>query len=133
MIRLAADDPRPLWSQIRDAVRELVASGALPPAASVPSVREMAQRLRVNPATVAKAYRDLTEEGLLLVRRGEGTFVADLPAETRRRVGRQLLAVRARELVTCARALGLAVEEACAVVEEVWIESTQETEEVFHA
>lgn len=132
MIEVSPQDSRPLWAQIRDALRDLVATGALPPASAVPSVREMAQRLRVNPATVAKAYRDLTDEGLLTVQRGEGTFVADLPAAARRRAGRELLASRARELAACARALGLRLEEACGAVEEAWTESAGETEELRH-
>ncbi len=47
----------------------------------MPSVRELARALRVNPATVSKAYRRLTEAGLLTVRRGEGTFVGELDSD----------------------------------------------------
>lgn len=71
----------PIWSQIEEGVRRLVASGALAPGAAVPSVRDMARDLRVNPATVAKAYQRLTDQGVLTVKRGDGTYVADsLPA-----------------------------------------------------
>jgi len=69
----------PIWRQIEDGVRRLVASGALAPGKSVPSVRDLASELRVNPATVAKAYQRLTDSGILLVKRGEGTFVAAKP------------------------------------------------------
>ncbi|MEZ5330830.1 MAG: GntR family transcriptional regulator [Thermoanaerobaculia bacterium] len=124
MIELLPHDARPLWAQIRDGVRDRIATGTLAPGAAVASVREMAQRLRVNPATVAKAYRDLTDEGLLEVRRGEGTFVADLPAETRRQAGRELLAGHVRDLVDCARALGLDWEETRATVETEWTATT---------
>lgn len=124
MIDLQPHDSRPLWAQIRDGVRDRIATGALATGEAVPSVREMAQRLRVNPATVAKAYRDLTEEGLLEVRRGEGTFVAVLPAETRRRAGRDLLATRVRDLVDCARALGMDWKETREAVEAQWTDTT---------
>ena len=69
----------PIWRQIEDGVRRLVASGALAPGKSVPSVRDLASELRVNPATVAKAYQRLTDSVILLVKRGEGTFVAAMP------------------------------------------------------
>jgi GntR family transcriptional regulator len=65
----------PIWKQIEEGVRRLVAAGALAPGAPVPSVRELARDLAVNPATVAKAYQRLVEAGLLAMRRGEGTFV----------------------------------------------------------
>nr|MDP9122631.1 GntR family transcriptional regulator [Acidobacteriota bacterium] len=45
----------------------------------VPSVRDLARELRVNPATVSKAYQRLTDAGVLAVRRGDGTYVAELP------------------------------------------------------
>jgi GntR family transcriptional regulator len=69
----------PLWSQIEEGMRRLVASGTLAAGAAVPSVRDLARDLRVNPATVSKAYQRLTESGVLEVRRGEGTYVAADP------------------------------------------------------
>lgn len=74
-LRVDPSDSTPIWSQIEEGVRRLVASGALAAGAAVPSVRELARELRVNPATVAKAYQRLCEAELLVVRRGEGTFV----------------------------------------------------------
>ena len=72
-------DGVPLWRQIEDNVRRLVATGALAKGALVPSVRDLAKDLRVNPATVAKAYQRLVEEGVLVVRRTEGTYVSESP------------------------------------------------------
>src|SRR6202162_5762976 len=72
-------DSTPIWSQIEEGLRRLVASGALAPGAPVPSVRDLARELSVNPATVAKAYQRLAEAGVLSVRRGDGTYVADAP------------------------------------------------------
>jgi GntR family transcriptional regulator len=91
MLRVDPRDPLPLWRQLEDGVRNLVASGALRPGASVPSVRELARELAVNPATIAKAYQHLVDAGVLETRRGEGTFVAEGPpllprAERRRRL-----------------------------------------------
>jgi GntR family transcriptional regulator len=77
LIDVDPTDPVPIWKQIEDGVRRLAASGSLASGDPVPSVRELARDLRVNPATVAKAYQRLTDAGVLAVRRGEGTFVAD--------------------------------------------------------
>jgi GntR family transcriptional regulator len=78
-LRVDPRDAVPIWRQIEDGVRRLVAAGSLVPGAGVPSVRELAQDLGVNPATVSKAYQRLTDAGLLEVRRGEGTFVSQSP------------------------------------------------------
>ncbi len=69
----------PIWSQIEEGMRRLVASSALAPGRPVPSVRDLAKDLRVNPATVVKAYQRLADAGILTVRRGDGTYVADAP------------------------------------------------------
>jgi len=82
MRRLLEIDPRdatPIWHQIEEGIRRLVASAALAPGQAVPSVRELARELMINPATVAKAYQRLCDAGVLAVRRGEGTFVAERP------------------------------------------------------
>jgi GntR family transcriptional regulator len=78
-IRVNPALPTPIWSQIEDGVRHLVASGALVPGAALPSVRDLARAERINPNTVAKAYQRLAEAGVLETRRGEGTFVAERP------------------------------------------------------
>jgi GntR family transcriptional regulator len=88
-LRIEPADPRPIWRQIEEGVLYLVASGALAAGAPVPSVRDLARELQINPATVSKAYQQLTDAGVLSVRRGEGTYVAEappaLPQETRER------------------------------------------------
>lgn len=89
MLQVDPADAVPIWRQIEDGIRRLVASGALSAGKAIPSVRDLSRELRVNPATVARAYQRLTEEGLLTVHRGEGTFVSDtipaVPAPERRR------------------------------------------------
>jgi GntR family transcriptional regulator len=70
MFAINATDPAPIWRQIEEGVRRLIALGALQPGASVPSVRDLAKDLRVNPNTVARAYQRLTEGGVLSVKRG---------------------------------------------------------------
>jgi GntR family transcriptional regulator len=110
----------PIWRQIEDGVRRLVASGSLPPGSALPSVRELARELRVNPATVSKAYQRLSVAGVLVVRRGEGTFVADRPTDEVDAERRRLLAERARRYADEAASMGAGEDEAVDVLRGVW-------------
>lgn len=112
MIAVDPRDPLPLWRQLEEGVRNLVASGALAPGAAVPSVREMARDLAVNPATIAKAYQRLSDAGVLEVRRGEGTFVASGAPTLPRAERRRRLQQAARSYAAHAATLGLGIEEA---------------------
>lgn len=79
-------DPRspvPLYEQIAARVRLAIAAAELRPGESLPSVRQLAARLRINPATVVQAYRALEQEGFVEMRQGAGTFVRDVAAERR--------------------------------------------------
>jgi GntR family transcriptional regulator len=114
----------PIWRQIEDGMRRLVASGRLAPGSAVPSVRELAKALRVNPATVSKAYRRLTEVGLLAVRRGEGTFVGELDTDELAEERRLLLHDGAATFIRVAASVGASRDEATGAVRESW-ESAQ--------
>jgi GntR family transcriptional regulator len=81
MLQIATGDPRPIGKQIVDAVRMKISTGELEPGDQLPSVRGLAQQLRVTPNTVAKAYAELTAEGWLDARQGLGLYVA--PARQR--------------------------------------------------
>jgi GntR family transcriptional regulator len=78
IISIHPDDPRPIYRQIVDEVRRALVLGLVEADEALPSVRELAAELRVNPNTVQQAYRELEREGLAYVRRGRGTFVADV-------------------------------------------------------
>jgi len=112
--------PTPIWSQIEDGVRHLVASGALAPGAALPSVRDLARELRINPNTAAKAYQRLVEAGVLETRRGEGTFVSErppaMPATERARALRE----GAQRYASLAVNLGTSRGEAASVLAEAW-------------
>ena len=75
-VQLDAKDGRPLYVQIMDEVRRALVRGTLRPEEPLPSVRELAAALQVNPRTVSQAYAELEREGVVYVRRGQGTFVA---------------------------------------------------------
>jgi GntR family transcriptional regulator len=116
-LRIDPADATPIWSQIEEGLRRLVASGALAPGAAVPSVRDLARELRINPATVAKAYQRLTEAGILTVRRGDGTYVADKPPAMSKAERARLLRDAAIRYASLAATLGVSVEEAAEAVE----------------
>lgn len=69
------EDKRPLYQQVIDGIKELIARGALKEGMSLPSVRQVAGDLGVNLNTIAAAYRQLQEEGLVAVRHGAGAVV----------------------------------------------------------
>jgi GntR family transcriptional regulator len=104
----------PLWNQIEEGIRARVASGSLAPGGVVPSVRELARDLRINPATVARAYQGLVEEGVLVVRRGEGTFVAEAPPHLPKSERSRRLREGAERYAALARSIGAADDESLA-------------------
>jgi len=120
LLHIDPRDARPIWRQIEEGVQHLVARGALPAGALVPSVRDLARDLQVNPATVSKAYQRLTDAGVLAVRRGEGTFVAEAPPamEDARRSSR--LQEEAVRYASLAITLGASQEEALDTLETAW-------------
>lgn len=77
LIRVDSTDPRPIYVQIMDEVRRALVLGTLAPGDPLPSVRHLAVELRVNPNTVAQAYRELERQGVVHVRRGQGTYASD--------------------------------------------------------
>ena len=107
-------DPRspiPLYAQIADRVRIAVATGELAPGTALPSVRQLATQLRLNPATIVQAYRQLEEVGVVESRQGAGTFVREL-AQPKREAERQREARRlVRRLLKDAAGLGVTRED----------------------
>ncbi len=112
MFDIHPSDASPIWKQIEEGMRRMISLGILEPGAGVPSVRELAQRLRVNPNTVARAYPRLTDEVVLAVWRGEGTFVAEAPKQLRKSVKNEALREAATRYAGTALAVGASVEDA---------------------
>jgi len=116
--RIDPRSPTPLYAQIAGRIRLAIAAGELRPAAALPSVRQLAAELRVNPATVVQAYRDLEAEGFVEIRHGAGTFVRELaPARRARERARQASAL-VRQLLAEARRVGVSLAELQAALEE---------------
>lgn len=118
MFAINPSDPAPIWRQIEEGVRRLIALGALQPGGAVPSVRDLARDLRVNPNTVARAYQKLSEGGVLMVKRGEGTFVADEPSQPRKAERNDALREAASRYASTAISVGAAVEDAVGELEQ---------------
>ena len=76
-MRISVDpsDPRPLYVQIVDEVRRALVLGRLAVDEALPPVRQLAADLRINPNTVSQAYRELERDGVVEVRRGQGTYI----------------------------------------------------------
>jgi DNA-binding transcriptional regulator YhcF (GntR family) len=75
--------PTPLYEQIAARVRLAVAAGELAAGDALPSVRVLARTLRINPATVVQAYRDLASDGFVELRHGQGTFIREVSGALR--------------------------------------------------
>jgi GntR family transcriptional regulator len=80
LITIHPDDQRPIYQQIVDAIKAIIARGELTEGAALPPVRQVAADLGVNMNTVASAYRELQDEGLVTVRHGSGAVVTSRTA-----------------------------------------------------
>jgi GntR family transcriptional regulator len=70
-------DPRPIYQQVADGIKELIAQGKLAEGAALPPVRQLAADLGVNLNTIATAYRELQKDALIVVKHGSGSVVAE--------------------------------------------------------
>lgn len=77
LIQLNYRDSKPIYEQIKDGFRKLIISNSLSANEKLPSVRELASNLAINPNTIQKAYHDLESEGYVYTVAGKGTFVAE--------------------------------------------------------
>jgi GntR family transcriptional regulator len=115
---IAPTSPVPIYRQIVEQVRRLVASGQLKPGGELPSVRAVAQHHAINPMTVSKAYSMLEAEGLLARRRGLGMVIADAqPASTPQDKAAMLLPAL-QAAVQMARQLGMQPADALTLFEQ---------------
>jgi GntR family transcriptional regulator len=108
----------PVYRQVLDQIKYYVASGILKPGDRLPSIRELAQTLAVNPTTVVRVYGDLEHEGLIEMQHGRGAFVTArsfrMTSAQRERKIREL----ARRLVVEAAQMGVTASQVLSAVEE---------------
>lgn len=118
MLSINYKDPRPIYEQVRDALRQLILSGAIKPEEKLPSVRELAGTLAINPNTIQRAYRELDGDGLIYTVAGKGAFAAsDGKAAVRRR---EELTTVLRQTLQELKLLGM-----------TWQELTEEIQRVY--
>lgn len=105
-LRIQPASAPPIYRQIEQQVRYLVAAGRLAPGDELPGIRALAEQLVINPNTVARAYLELERAGVIVKRHGAGTYVADRPPAASRGWRESALAERADALLTEAAQMG---------------------------
>jgi GntR family transcriptional regulator len=103
--------PEPIYRQIIQQIRRSVAAGRLNLGEKLPSVRDLARALVVNPNTVAKAYSELERAGILMTKKGTGTFVASRESPLKPSEKRRIVVEKIDALLTEAVHLGLNADE----------------------
>ncbi len=81
MIKLNYRDSRPLYEQVKEEMKKLIIKGAVKTDEKIPSVRELAYTLSINPNTIQRAYRELEQEGYIYSLRAKGFFVSPISEE----------------------------------------------------
>lgn len=110
-IHITTNDGVPIYLQIVQQVKYLLASGRLAAGEQLPPVRKLAEQLLVNPNTVARAYRELETAGVLTTRRGAGVFASDAPSPLARKEQTKILAGRIDLLLSEARQMNISLDE----------------------
>jgi GntR family transcriptional regulator len=117
-IHITSSDGVPIYIQIVNQVKHLVASGRLSTGEEIPPIRALAEMLVVNPNTVARAYLELERAGIVIKRHGSGTYVAQTRPPLSRREKLKTLTPRADALLVEAGQLDLALDEVMALLRE---------------
>lgn len=118
MIQINYRDSRPIYEQIKDGIRKLIVQEIMQSNEKLPSVRELATSLTINPNTIQRAYRELEVEGYLYTVKGKGCFVAGIPKENSARKNELLKEIK--DAVEELRFMGTTKEEVIDVVNENW-------------
>ena len=105
-----------IYRQVVDQIARLIELGDLPAGEELPPIRTLAERLRVNPNTIARAYMELERAGLVTKRQGAGTYVADRAGSVSKAERVRRIDARIRELLVEANELGLDPDEVIELV-----------------
>ena len=112
MFTINYKDPRPIYEQVKHGLRQMMLDGTVPPGGRLPSVRELAVALAINPNTIQRAYRDMEAEGLIFPVPGKGNFAPDDLEPVK--AAQNVLLTELDELVKKLQAAGIGAEEICA-------------------
>jgi GntR family transcriptional regulator len=110
-IRIDPADGVPIYRQIVNQIRYVVASGLLEPGDELPTIRALALQLKVTPNTIVKAYEELERAGVLQIRHGSGTFVSGASTRLADRERRRIIEQRIDALLAEAHHLGFSLED----------------------
>ena len=120
MIVLDYQDRRPLYEQVEEKFSNLILNGALQPGSRMPSVRQLAMELSINPNTIQRAYMQLEQEGLIYPVKGKGNFIAD--SEEVRRISKASYSKELKALARRGMAMGMDEEELIYIIRECYKE-----------
>lgn len=115
-LHISPHDGVPIYLQIANQVKYLVASGRLEPGEELPPIRTLAEQLLVNPNTVARAYRELELAGVVVKRRTAGTYVSDNASPLARRQRLKIISQRVDALLAEARQMNINIEELVEII-----------------
>lgn len=118
LIQLNFKSGKPVYLQVVDQIKSAAASGALKPGEALPSIRPLAEELRVNRNTIAKAYGELEHQGIIENRPGKGCFLADNHSPLKKDIRRKMLIEEIDQAVVQAHHLQFNREEFLALVDE---------------
>src|SRR6058998_3137951 len=117
-IHISSTDGVPIYIQIVNQVKHLVAAGRLAPGEEIPPIRVLAQQLVVNPNTVARAYLELERAGVVTKRHGSGTYISEAGSPLTRRERLKILTQRADALLAEARHMDVEPDEVIKLLRE---------------
>ena len=112
------DDPKPMYAQVEEQIRDLILAGHLKPETKLPSTRALARDLTCSVITTRRVYEDLEREGFVRTRSGRGTVVAEITEEKVAAYLREPFEEAVRETVRTGRRAGLSGEEMLRRLEE---------------
>lgn len=117
-IRLSATDGMPVYRQIVNQVKYMVASGRLRPGQELPPIRALAERLVINPNTVVRAYSELQRDGVVESRHGSGTYISEPQGQPSLESSAKVLVPKIDSLLADASHLNVPLEETLRLVRE---------------
>jgi len=121
MIKIDTSNPEPIFLQISKGIIELIIDGTFKENSQIPSVRNLAYELKVNPNTVQRAYKELERDGWIEVLRGEGYVVSGVPKNGIEKYIKEKKNLIEKELFSLKK-IGFKKEEILNLINEIWRE-----------
>lgn len=128
-IQIEAKDGVPIYLQVMQQIKYLVASGRLQPGEELPSIRTLAEQLLVNPNTIARAYRELETAGVVEKRRTAGTYIAENGSPLAKKERLKLLNERIDRLLVEAFQMGFDLDDVLKLIEKSQLATNRQKQE----